>query len=354
MAWFEKSNQWVQMDEPQRFIFLLYTRGVSRENALREFDTTFHHSKHQSQSLVHNLYDSLEQLNRQGFARPDFGRDAAAACQHTLNRYRTHHYQWGNRSFALRYGSASLEEYIHLPLAHLTVEEKTDSPLLLEVFPFGNRFAMRINGRRCVTAEEAPQLKRLLFVELASHLFGISEDGWMTHLHASAVEKDEKLLLLSSASGSGKSTLAALLLKEGFRFFSDDFVPVCLQKQWLYPFPPALCIKKGSLPVMKREGIEPHIIHRHTGYIQAQPHDLQPRRARDLVFVKYSPEGSFGFDHVPPSRALQLFLQEAWVCDHYNGVKQFIQWFEHLRFYQLTYSRKEDAIEALVHVLNKR
>src|SRR3546814_14876970 len=48
--------------------------------------------------------------------------------------------------------------------------------------------------------------------------------GWRRHLllHASAVEKDGRAVILSGVSGSGKSTLAALLGETGWRLMGED------------------------------------------------------------------------------------------------------------------------------------
>ncbi|MCG2921652.1 hypothetical protein KZ305_26580, partial [Escherichia coli] len=49
--------------------------------------------------------------------------------------------------------------------------------------------------------------------------------GWRRHLllHASSVEKDGRVLVMTGESGSGKSTLSALLGERGWRFMGDEF-----------------------------------------------------------------------------------------------------------------------------------
>ncbi|MGY6512292.1 hypothetical protein ACXIUH_25465, partial [Vibrio parahaemolyticus] len=42
-------------------------------------------------------------------------------------------------------------------------------------------------------------------------------------LHASAVERDGRALLMTGESGAGKSTLAALLMTHGWRLMGDEF-----------------------------------------------------------------------------------------------------------------------------------
>jgi hypothetical protein len=344
VVWFEKSNQWVQMDEPQGFIFLLYQRGISREEAAAEYAATFSHDATHSLEMVNNLYDSVELLQGEGFPLPDFSRDAEAALHYELPQSRSHHYRMGNKTFSIRYGSPALESYIHYPFAHLEDPSLTDSELLYEVFPFRSRFALRIAYNRCLTTDESPQLKRLLFQEMAGHLYNIPTDGWLTYLHASAVVADGRLLLLASPSGSGKSTLAALLQKQGHTLFADDYIPVCIGKQLAYPFPAALSLKPGSLPALKAEDIIPDLMHREAGFIQHHPESIPPLPATVLIFVKYIPGADTHFEKISTSEALYPFLQEAWVSGTREGAEAFMAWFKSLSVYRLEYGGKWDGV----------
>ena len=346
IIWFAKSNQWVQLDEPQWFIFLLYRDGVLRREAIERFARRWGKGNADSTILVNNLYDSLEIMDGDGFAAPDYTVDTELASAYTLERSRTYHYQQGSKSFSICYGSPHLEQYIHLPFAHL-ITEVAATQLHLELFPFRGRYAMRINGERCLTTNESPQLKRLLFVELAGHLFNIPASGWMAHLHASAVEKDGRLVLLASPSGSGKSTLAARLMQRGYRLFSDDFIPVCLERQLLYPFPPALCIKKGALEEVQQQGIRPQLVHHHTGYLQPDNPIIQPMKATEMIFVNYRAGATTSLEPVPPEEALQILLQESWVSNRYEGASKFIHWFKGLTFRRLIHNGSGEELELL-------
>ena len=56
-------------------------------------------------------------------------------------------------------------------------------------------------------------------------------------LHAGAVERDGHALLLSGPSGQGKSTLSTLLSGRGWKYMSDDIVPVRMENHHAIPFP---------------------------------------------------------------------------------------------------------------------
>jgi len=73
-------------------------------------------------------------------------------------------------------------------------------------------------------------------------------------LHASAVERDGRAVIMTGHSGAGKSTLAALLSERGWRFLGDEFVLVDLVTGQLRPFPRAVSLKNEAAAVMRAEG----------------------------------------------------------------------------------------------------
>lgn len=66
-------------------------------------------------------------------------------------------------------------------------------------------------------------------------------------LHASAVERDGKALLMTGDSGAGKSTLAALLGERGWRFMGDEFALIDLEAGTLHAFPRPVSLKNEAI-----------------------------------------------------------------------------------------------------------
>jgi hypothetical protein len=351
VVWFEKSNQWVKLDEPQWFIFLLYEKQTGRKEAARQFAEAYELSTEQAAEVVSNIYDSIDKLLDPDFPLPDFTRDAEEVKRIILKDTRTRHYQSGEKFFSITYGSPSLEAYIHLPFAHLETENAGKPSIHLDVFPYCGRYVLRKHTpqRHSLTADESPQIKRLLFVELASWLYDKSEKNWLSFVHASAVQKDGNVLLLSSASGSGKSTMAGLLMLNGFELFSDDFVPVDVDNGLLYPFPAALCIKNDSVPLLQDMGLKPFVKNRNAPLAYVKPDSLpdKPLAARNLVFISYRKGVGMQLNPVSVTEALQHFHQEAWVGDNMERAEKFLDWFTGLHFYSLEYDDNNRAIEAL-------
>ncbi len=82
--------------------------------------------------------------------------------------------------------------------------------------------------------------------------------GWRQHLllHASAVERGGRAVVMVGASGSGKSTLAAMLgEKPDWRFMGDEFAMLALASDTLHAFPRLVSLKNDSIAAM--QGIVP-------------------------------------------------------------------------------------------------
>ena len=83
-------------------------------------------------------------------------------------------------------------------------------------------------------------------------------------LHAAALERAGRVLLIAGPSESGKTTLALALLRRGFRLLSDDFTPLERSSGLVVPFLKALGIRPGPghrladiAPEARREGRVP-------------------------------------------------------------------------------------------------
>ena len=66
-------------------------------------------------------------------------------------------------------------------------------------------------------------------------------------LHASAVERDGKALLMTGESGAGKSTLSALLGERGWRFMGDEFALLDLETGAIHAFPRLVSLKNEAI-----------------------------------------------------------------------------------------------------------
>ena len=73
---------------------------------------------------------------------------------------------------------------------------------------------------------------------------------YVAALHASAISDTKSTILFSAQAGSGKTTISSLLRASGLRLISDDFVPIDGITGLVFPFPTAVSVKEGSIPVL--------------------------------------------------------------------------------------------------------
>ncbi len=133
----------------------------------------------------------------------------------------------------------------------------TDYSVRLEAVSSLRRYirpSVAINGDYMLPdAAPLPLTQALLAAEMAMNLQMAL--GWRRHLllHASAVEKDGKALIMTGESGSGKSTLSAMLGHMGWRFMGDEFVLLDLVTGEATPFPRLISLKNEAIDAMQAQ-----------------------------------------------------------------------------------------------------
>ena len=133
--------------------------------------------------------------------------------------------------------------------------DSVDFTVRLEAASWLRRYIRRsvaINGDYMLPdAVPLPFAQSLLAAEMGMNLQMAL--GWRRHLllHASAVEKDGKVLIMTGLSGSGKSTLSAMLGRNGWRFMGDEFVLIDPQTGLAVPFPRLISLKNEAISAME-------------------------------------------------------------------------------------------------------
>ncbi len=100
-------------------------------------------------------------------------------------------------------------------------------------------------------AAPLPLAQGLLAAEMAMNLQMALGQRHYLLLHASAVERDGRVLLMTGESGSGKSTLAALLSQAGWRFMGDEFALIDPVTGAVQAFPRLVSLKNAAIPAVE-------------------------------------------------------------------------------------------------------
>ncbi|MBB5710540.1 HprK-related kinase A [Sphingomonas xinjiangensis] len=115
------------------------------------------------------------------------------------------------------------------------------------------RPAVHIGGDFVIPdAAPLPLSQGLLAAEMAMNLqMALGQRRYLL-LHASAVERDGKAVLMTGLSGAGKSTLAALMMSRGWRLMGDEFALIDPATGRVHGFPRLVSLKNAAIDEVMR------------------------------------------------------------------------------------------------------
>lgn len=155
-----------------------------------------------------------------------------------------------------RIGSAWREPVQQLRALYRDYPEHHDVPdftVRLEAARPWRRFvrpAVHIRGDFVIPdAAPLPLAQGLLAAEMGMNLQMALGQRRFLLLHAAAVERHGRAIIMTGESGAGKSTLAALLQARGWRLMADEFVLVEPASGLVHPFPRPVSLKNAAIDV---------------------------------------------------------------------------------------------------------
>ncbi len=191
-------------------------------------------------------------------------------------------------------------------------------------------------------------------VDLINALIGICFPGrkWLACLHAAALAKGDRCVLLCAPSGGGKSTLAAAMMACGFKLITDDLAYLDSQDLKVAGLPLALMLRAGSwsaltpvfpelsdLSVHEREGTAVRFLH--SRYAET----ASSAQAEAIFFLNYQEGVDVELKPISNVDALVHIDQtSSWVDHSAERLPAFLRWLQGVTKYQLSYSNTADAV----------
>jgi hypothetical protein len=250
---------------------------------------------------------------------------------------------------------------IHPKFAHLIINEVTDFKNDFEVFIKHNYIFLYINNMFIGSwdASNIHFFQGKFSMELIQKIHKKEENKWLGVFHASAVSNGKKSILFLGDSGNGKSTSLALLQANGFTCLADDFVPIDTDKKEVYSFPAAISIKKNSLETLLP--IYPELensaeynfkrLNKIVRYLKPNnPDFLSHLPCKDLVFIKYEKNSALKFDKISKINAFMQLVPDSWLSPIKENAQIFLDWFDSLNCYQITYSENNEMIASVAKI----
>jgi hypothetical protein len=267
----------------------------------------------------------------------------------------TKYYKVNQLFFKVAFSSDYELYLIHPKFAHLEVAQKSTPTHSFTVFSQDNSIYFYIDSQFIGTwnHKEIHFFQGKFSMEFIQKIHQKEESQWLGVFHASAVSNGKKSVLFLGDSGNGKSTSLALLQANGFTCLADDFVPVASKTREVYSFPAAISIKKNSLKTLLplypqlTHSAEYHFkgLNKTVRYLKPNnPDFLSHLPCKDLVFIKYEQNSSFKYNKISKIDAFKRLVPDSWLSPIEENAQLFLEWFEALNCYQITYSENEKMI----------
>lgn len=186
-------------------------------------------------------------------------------------------------------------------------------------------------------------------------------------IHAGAITKNSKGIILPACTNGGKTTLILGLLMRGFKYLSDEVVLVDPETCRIFPFPKNLCLKEGSFKLFDPSRIGIQMKEHHVRPSKGALSFINPTRiapdvtgcpceAAFLIFPYFDTSRSVQLKKIRKSEALlnmtKLLLnvpyfQEEWL-DVLVGLTK------NAECYSISVNSLSDTVELISHLVEER
>ncbi|MCD8402111.1 hypothetical protein [Tenacibaculum finnmarkense] len=280
-----------------------------------------------------------------------------------------YHYYYKMNTIIIKVSYLSdYEKYlVHPKFAHLEIEKPSETKETHHYRVYSNEkhisFSIDNNIIDTWVLNEVHYFQGKFSMKIVEHIHRKEEAEWLGVFHASAISNGKESMLFLGDSGNGKSTSLALLQAKDFTCLADDFVPIDAEKKHIYSFPSAISIKKNSLPTLlpmypeletsaeynfERLGkIVRYLVPNNTDYQQHLP-------CKALIFIKYEKDSDLQVDKISKLKAFEQLVPDSWLSPIAENADKFMDWFEKLPCYQLTYSDNKKMIDTVHKIFNDK
>jgi len=360
VVWFEESNKYVVLENTTVDILKKISKGFS----VKEIATELSHKNSIPIDIAENF---IEDFQEKIYTLKDNSEEQLLNDDRNLKNPESFEYiklyKVKNIVFKVSYLSEKELSLVHPKFAHLMIGSSANFDNEFEVFIHEKLIYLFVNKKLigAWTNSDVHYFQGKFSMEFIQKIHQKKEHEWMGVFHASAVSNGQKSILFLGDSGNGKSTSLAILQANGFTCLADDFVPIDVKKQEVYSFPAAISIKKNSLKTLlpfypelatttaynfeRLQKIVRYLKPNNDNYFNHLP-------CKDLIFIKYEKEVDLSFEKISKIEAFQQLVPDSWLSPKKENAKVFLDWFETLNCYQITYSVNKEMIQTVSKIFN--
>jgi hypothetical protein len=221
----------------------------------------------------------------------------------------------------------------------------------IDIVAHGDRWDIVVGGQlkaTCETVSIVAQVERLLIQTV------VAATPHLLTLHAAALQRDGRPLLLAGPSGAGKTTLSIALARAGWSFGSDEIV-LLGRDQDLRALPLRPCVKASSFPLIEswfpelRSAPEHERYGHIVKYLPIRSLPLSGMRGC-VVFLRFDPRGANEIQPLNRFGALERLLAQCVFVPpefQHDDVAQLLRWHSEQSYYRLSFCDCNAAVAIL-------
>ena len=357
IVWFKVSNNYIILEELAAQLVHQILENKTPQKIATALAENLKISSQEALNILHDLNkrivipsttkSNMEQTSKSKYVLPT---------NFAFQKY----YHIHNKVFKVEFTNEFQLSLLHPKFAHLETEETSKIEHTFQVFNANNTIHLLLDHEFIGSweAKNVHYFQGKFSMKIIECIYDKNEAEWMGVFHASAVNYNDENILILGDSGNGKSTSLALLQAQGFQCIADDFVPID-QEQNVYSFPAGISIKKNALPVLLEEypeletSAEYHYerLNKTVRYLPPQKIDYSKAApCKALVFIKYDTSIDFEISKISKLKAFEHLVPDSWISSSPKNAASFLEWFEKMPCYQLTYSNNELMYSAIKRI----
>jgi len=362
--WLSDLNKYLLLNPPADEIVLKIYEGESDHSILNYCVDNLKYSQQEADLILYQIKNNLECLKKDKSEERVKPESLLKNSPENFDCKRT--YKINEEVFLIEYESTNLEYLVHPKFAHLEISNEHAFSNHFQLFQENAKIKLIVNGaiKGCWKKDAEHFMTGKVLMEILQQITHSQEKDWMAVFHAAGISNGKQGLLFLGDSGNGKSTLSALLMASGFEVLADDFLPVESKTSYLSSFPSAISVKKQAIdllaagfPELKHAKEYTYPLFNKTVRYLSNPNSSKgvPKKVpcKALVFVKYEVNSGIQFTALAKDIAFQKLVPDSWISPLEANAKRFLDWFNRLPCYQLTYSNNKAMVKTITKLFDE-
>lgn len=358
LVWFNLSNKYVFLDTHLKNMFDIYFKSKNKDDFIQKLknDTIETES---AITYFDDISNFLKDCNLPNIKHTFIPPNTSLTSKTNI----TKQYIVDDLAISINYCSEKLMSFIHNSIAHLNTSDIINVRYAISILEDDNYFYLYLDNLfiEGFLKKEYHLLQGKLALIILNLIYSKDEHDWLGMFHASTVCNNNEAIMFVGDSGNGKSTFTALMVANGFKLVADDITPVLSNDFKTYFSPTGISIKEGSFKILKPYykdfDLFPEFIY---STIKGKTKLLTSTnifkknqiKCNKIILVKYDAQAETSLIKVEPKKVLQTLIPDSWISPKDSNAKLFLDWINHLNFFELNYSNNDLAIKKVRKLLS--